>query len=158
VLTRLSAHYQRPGESLPAAAIEAICRSRSALAGLHYRRQLFLGLYDLHLHSGSEPYQYKEQDGLDAAALYRAMMKDVSGIECPSDAVPAASWYHLCMGYDAGYYGYLWSEVYAADLFAEFQHGEGGCMSPVTGRRYREAILAPGLFLWPPCPLVHSFS
>jgi thimet oligopeptidase len=46
------------------------------------------------------------------------------------------------MGYDAGYYGYLWSEVFAADLFARFQ--QVGCMDAALGRRYREQILAPG--------------
>ena len=88
-------------------------------------------------------FSYKDQEGLDAVQLYFAMMKDIAGVECPNDTFPAASWYHLCMGYDAGYYGYLWSEVYAADLFKTFQTNEGGCMCPTMGRAYRDAILAP---------------
>ncbi|HZZ64993.1 MAG TPA: M3 family metallopeptidase, partial [Candidatus Baltobacteraceae bacterium] len=44
-------------------------------------------------------------------------------------------------GYDAGYYGYLWSLVYAQDMFTVFQNG--GLESPVVGMRYRTDILQP---------------
>ena len=45
-------------------------------------------------------------------------------------------------GYDAGYYGYLWSKVYAQDLFTRFE--KSGVMNVATGRAYRREILAPG--------------
>jgi Zn-dependent oligopeptidase len=45
-------------------------------------------------------------------------------------------------GYDAGYYGYLWSKVYAQDFFTRFE--KEGVMSAATGRAYRRGILAPG--------------
>ncbi|KAK3268416.1 hypothetical protein CYMTET_23084 [Cymbomonas tetramitiformis] len=144
VLRRLSQHFERPDESLPADVIRSITESRSALCGLHYQRQLFLGMYDLAIHSGPVPYSYNGKHELDATQLYHEMMADIAGVKCPEGTFPAASWYHLCMGYDAGYYGYLWSEVYAADLFSEFHQSEAGCMNSALGRRYRDMILSRG--------------
>ena len=45
-------------------------------------------------------------------------------------------------GYDAGYYSYLWSEVYALNIFARFK--EDGLASPATGAEYRHWILEQG--------------
>ena len=48
---------------------------------------------------------------------------------------------HL-FGYDAGYYGYLWSKVYGDDMFSRFE--EEGVLSPDVGRDYRFKVLGPG--------------
>ena len=49
---------------------------------------------------------------------------------------------HLIGGYDAGYYGYLSSQVYSADMFhSEFAKDP---MDGTVGRRYRKEILEKG--------------
>jgi Zn-dependent oligopeptidase len=57
-------------------------------------------------------------------------------------------------GYDAGYYGYLWSLVYAQDMFSVFQ--KSGLEDPATGMRYRKDILEPGALVEPDV-LLHQF-
>ena len=49
-------------------------------------------------------------------------------------------------GYEAGYYGYKWSEVMSADGFSAFEavgwNNEPGLVS--TGHRYRDTIFSDG--------------
>jgi Zn-dependent oligopeptidase len=55
-------------------------------------------------------------------------------------AHPAAQFTHLMGGYDASYYVYLWSLVYAQDMFTAFAPD---LENPVVGMRYRKTILEP---------------
>ncbi len=54
---------------------------------------------------------------------------------------PASSG-HLIGDYDAGYYGYLWSKVYALNINDKF--GQDGMTNQTVGMKYRQEILAPG--------------
>ena len=45
-------------------------------------------------------------------------------------------------GYGASYYGYLWSLVYAQDMYSVFE--ENGPMDRESGERYANIILANG--------------
>jgi thimet oligopeptidase len=54
---------------------------------------------------------------------------------------PQASWIHI-NGYPVYYYGYIWSDVFAQDMFTQF--AQNGLLSQETGIRYRDIILANG--------------
>jgi metallopeptidase MepB len=45
-------------------------------------------------------------------------------------------------GYDAGYYGYLWSEVYAMDMF--YTAFKKDPVNKEQGMRYRRMVLEKG--------------
>lgn len=56
--------------------------------------------------------------------------------------------------YAAGYYGYLWAEVYAQDMFSVFE--ESGIMDQNTGMRFREMVLSKGSTI-PEAQIVRDF-
>ena len=53
-----------------------------------------------------------------------------------------AAFGHIVGGYDAGYYGYLWSMVYGDDLWSRF--ASEGIDDPAVGADYRREILECG--------------
>jgi len=140
ILRRLS--KSKEGFPLPEATIDALCRSRFVMDSYSTTKYLSMSLYDIKVHSGSEPFLYKGNE-YDAVSLYDAMVTNNTGVASIPGAFPVASWFHLMMGYDAGYYSYIWSEAFAADLFSEFEKMETGIVDNELGERYRDAILSP---------------
>jgi len=133
VLQRLSKHYQT-GETLPETLRHQLVAAKLACAGVLYKRQLFFGYFDMTIHTA--------KGAVNTSEVWARLRKEVSGIEAPEKTNGAANFGHLLGGYSAGYYGYLWSEVYSADLFQVFN--KGGILNPEIGKRYRDKILAPG--------------
>ncbi len=134
VLSSLSGHYKDRSKRLPKELIGKMIAARNADVGLVNLRQLLFGVVDMAYHGRRPP--------SDTTALYARVAEDVSLIPMTEGTHPEASFGHLMGGYDAGYYGYLWSKVYAQDMFSVFK--AAGVMSPKIGRRYREEILEKG--------------
>jgi len=68
--------------------------------------------------------------------------KEVAGVDISPDTNFVATWSHM-MGSCAGsYYRYMWSQVFAADMWSE--KFEGNPLNPEVGRLYREAIINNG--------------
>ncbi|KAF1741137.1 hypothetical protein MXB_1413 [Myxobolus squamalis] len=55
----------------------------------------------------------------------------------------AASFRHACSGHEAQYYGNLWSEILACDIYCS-NLKPAGILEPKTGSNYRENFLEPG--------------
>lgn len=59
----------------------------------------------------------------------------------PEETYWQAGFGHL-FGYDAGYYGYLWSQVYADDMYTRFENE--GTLNEAAGLAYRRDVLDRG--------------
>jgi Zn-dependent oligopeptidase len=132
VLQRFARHHET-GEPIPADLVERLIAARDLNVGLSTMRQIFLGKFDLILHGSSA--------AVDVDDAYRDAYK-LTGFPFYEGTHFGASFGHLMGGYDAGYYGYLWSKVYGDDMFSVF--AEQGILSPEVGRRYRDEVLAMG--------------
>lgn len=132
VLTRFARHHETD-EPIPDELVKGLIAARDQNVGLLTLRQVFLGQYDLTMHtSGPHP----DLDLLERRA------NDYTLLPLHEQTFMAASFGHLMGGYDAGYYGYLWSNVYGDDMFSVFE--DEGILSPEVGRRYRAEVLATG--------------
>lgn len=133
VLKKISKHYQT-GESLPDDLIKRMIAAKNFGAGGMYLRQDFFAQYDMSLHTADTT--------PDTTKLYFELTKKIRGLPLTKGTIPQASFGHIMGGYDAGYYGYLWSEVIAEDFFGEFK--KNGIFNPETGLKFRREILEKG--------------
>jgi thimet oligopeptidase len=133
VLNIISGHY-KTGEKLPQEMLEKMLAARNFGQGLAYTKQLLYALFDMTIHTQTE--------AVDVTKTYDDLYREIMGQEPLAGGHFAASFGHMMGGYDAGYYGYLWSEVYAQDMFSQFP--ENDLMNQKVGARYRSVILERG--------------
>ncbi|MEO7246609.1 MAG: M3 family metallopeptidase [Rubrivivax sp.] len=138
VLQRLSAHTDT-GASLPRDLFHRLLGTRHFQAGLRLLRGIEFGLFDWRLHA--EPGVVTGVG--DVMALARAVAAEVAVLtRPPQDRYPHAFSHVFDGGYAAGYYGYDWAAVMAADAFDVFE--SHGLFDADTGRRWREEVLEVG--------------
>ncbi len=163
-LKSLSNHWES-GEKIPDALIEKLIATKNVNAALFNLRQLHFGLFDMAVHS---PKSHAEIESLDLSKTYNDLRAEISGLKGPEAQGEAryayfsarccrlteltghdstwgngqATFGHLIGGYDAGYYGYLSSLVYSADMF--YSVFKANPMDPKEGRRYRHTLLERG--------------
>ena len=133
VLKMVSKHY-KTGEPLPDDLINKMLAAKNFGSGGMYLRQNFFAQYDMDLHTAKKT--------PDTTKLYFSLTKKIRGLPLTKGTYPQAAFGHIMGGYDAGYYGYLWSEVIAEDFFSEF--AKNGLQNPETGLKFRREILEKG--------------
>ncbi len=128
----LFARHHETSEPIPARLVEQLAEAKLLNVALTKLRQITYGSFDMTIHGpGDTP---------DLDAILREA-SDLSLLPLHEGTFFPASFGHM-FGYDAGYYGYLWSEVFGDDMFSRFE--EEGYLSPEVGRAYRREILESG--------------
>ena len=132
-LLRMSKHF-KDESAIPDEILEKLINSRLANAGLFNLRQITLGSFDQAIHTRGKA---------DIKKIFAETAERIMKVSPSPGTCMAASFGHLAGGYDAQYYGYLWSEVYSMDMFhARFK--KEGIMNSKVGKDYRDKILRPG--------------
>lgn len=127
--------------------IAKINKKEKMLQGYHYARQLSFGLYDMYLHSAKlntvvSDSNTLEENSLNLASLFNDVLLETVGLGATPNTNFISGFGHIMHGYAAGYYGYLWSLVYAKDMFySKFKNHE---LDPNIGNRYKTEILSYG--------------
>ena len=136
-----------PSPTLPDDLIESLIKTKHVNDGLFTLRQLHFGIYDMTVH---EPSSHSAAENLNVSAKWNELRRSIVPFSGPevSDNYPEnwgngeATFGHLMGGYDAGYYGYLASQVYSTDMFYSVFAKDP--MDGKEGRRYRHAVLERG--------------
>ena len=131
VLRGFTRHH-RSGDPLPEDLVGRMVAAKQVSSGIAALRQIYFARLDMACHG---PGAQKDTDAI-ARELH-----PITGFPFPEETHFQAGFGHL-FGYDAGYYGYLWSRVYGDDMFTRFE--QAGLSDPGVGRDYRRLILEPG--------------
>lgn len=99
--------------------------------GVQYARQRLYASFDLAVYGADAP---------EPMALWRGLERETVLGHVDGSLFPAG-FSHTANHYGSGYYGYLWSEVLAADLRTAFGSDK---LDPKVGRRWRDTVLANG--------------
>ena len=131
VLASFTRHYQT-GEPLPDSLLDAMLAAKTLSSGVMMVRQLYFAHLD-------QAYHAPGFEG-DSTAATREL-HEITTFPYTPDTHFQSGWGHL-FGYDARYYGYLWSHVFGDDMFTRFE--DEGLLNPDLGAEYRRTVLERG--------------
>ncbi len=131
VLSGFARHYQS-GEPLPDKLLAGLIAAKNVSSGILTMQKLARSTLDLAYHSAG----YGGDSTATLADVYAQHgLRHMKGTHLQSGFI------HL-FGYDAAYYGYLWSQVVGDDMYTRFE--AAGPLDPATGAAYRRTVLERG--------------
>lgn len=138
VLANYAKHY-KTGEPIPQALLDKVLESQKFNQGFGTTEYLAAALLDMEWHSFGSDKKITDVQQFESDAL------KAHGI----DYYPVPPRYKsnyfshtFAGGYSAGYYAYLWTEVFAADAFAHMENNGG--LTRENGDKFRKEILSKG--------------
>ena len=128
----MSSHVDT-GKKIPKKLYEGAKKSSQFQSCIGLMGDVRLGLFDMTLYSES-PRPFME--------VMNEIRKETSLMESPKyDRLPCSFSHIFNGGYSAGYYGYLWADVLASDLFSKFKKS-GDVTNPKLGAELRDKFLS----------------
>lgn len=135
-LSTFAMHYET-GEVLPKELFGNMVRAKNITSGLSAINSLRRCIYDLNLYDLYDPNSKMPTDD-----IWKKIDEELGLMESFVEGThPQSSWIHINT-HPVYMYGYLWSDVYAQDMFSVFE--KNGLQDQETGKRYRKLILANG--------------
>ncbi len=135
-LDLFAVHY-KTGDKIPQQYIDKIRAAQQYNAGWLSIRQLFFGELDMAWHS------IEKSCNQDVIAMEQIASNKAELMPMINGCCMSTQFSHIFGGgYAAGYYGYKWSEVIAADAWAAFK--EKGIFNPEVATSFRKNVLSKG--------------
>lgn len=133
----LSNHY-KTGEKISKDLLDSLIATKHVNGALFALRQLHFGLFDMKVHTTSDI------ESLDLLKLWNESREEICLVE--NGGVYSKgydSFGHIMSdSYSAGYYGYMWAEVFAADMYhTKFSPNP---LDSSVGIKYRDVVLGNG--------------
>lgn len=132
---KLFAKHYKTGEVMPKALFDKLDKVRLLGISNSEMFQVYLSMIDF---TYEDRYPIAKQKGLNQVSID---LYSMTQLPFPTGTNFICGFNHLS-SYGANYYGYLWSKVYAKDMFSIFE--KNGVLSPATGIKYRKTILEKG--------------
>lgn len=133
----------KPEREIPDELVDPLIKTKHVNDALMNLRQLHFGIFDMTIH---EPSSHAEAEKLEISPLYNKLREEITHLQGPTGNQSwghgEATFGHLIGGYDAGYYGYLYSQVFSLDMF--YSVFKKDPMNQTEGRRYRHTVLEKG--------------
>lgn len=138
ILNVYAKHYQT-GEVIPMELVKKIQESEKYGQGFATVELIAASLVDMDLHTLTEiPANFNVMDFEQQKLNERGIPRQIS----PRYRV--TNFEHIMGGgYTAGYYSYLWAEVYECDAYQAYKEA-GNILDSSIAQRFRETIFAPG--------------
>jgi len=134
-LSLFATHY-KTNEIIPDSLLNRMMKARNIQSGNNLLQQIFYGMLDLTLHE-----QFDSSNVKSTTEIMSELQNSITNYDYIEGTHMQASFDHL-LDYGASYYGYLWSEVFAADMYSVFERE--GVLNQEVGLRFRKTILEKG--------------
>ncbi|WP_340676523.1 M3 family metallopeptidase [Paraglaciecola sp.] len=138
IIANYAKHYQT-GEAIPADLLERVLNSVKFNQGYDTTEYLAAALLDMEWHMIGADTKITDVAAFEKQALAK---HGLNYAPIPPRYKSAYFSHTFAGGYSAGYYAYLWTEVFAADAFAHMQ--KNGGLTRKNGDEFREKILSIG--------------